>query len=83
MQTLGTHLDPLERLKLWMTAPFGRDVMQEQMQQAQAISNYFLPQSLERRIDEETYRPRAPVLNPEMRPWLGPIKIGEMLQPKE
>lgn len=83
MQTLGTHFDPLERLKLWMTAPFAGDVMREQMAQAQDISNYFLPNSLERKMDEEAYRPRVPVLRPEMRPWLGPLKIGEMLQPKE
>ena len=78
MQTTG-QVDPNAELRNWLTAPFARATMQQQMEQAQQISDYFQPSNIMRMFDEQSYRP--PPVQPERRPWLGPQQIGTVLEP--
>ncbi len=81
MQTTG-QTDPQAELRAWLTSPFARDAMRVQMEQAQEVSDYFRPQNLLRQLQEQMYKPRLPVLQPEWRPWLpGPQKIGAVFEP--
>lgn len=80
MQTTG-QVDPQAELQAWLTSPWAHDVMRTQMERAQGISDYFQPQNPIRQLQEQMHKPRVPVLQPEMRPWLGPQQIGALFEP--
>lgn len=82
MRTVGDTTDPQLELLDLLTSPFAEDMQRRQMEEAQGISDYFLPQNPTRQLEEFLQKQRVPLPYPEQRPWLGPMKVGSVFEPQ-